>query len=122
MARLPVGKDDDARAKLTQNAHDGDAILKRVCDCAVGQVERLAPAHSENARGFFGLAGAFGRGAAGSGFALCQIEDGGAQTARRHAQQRSPAGLFHVVAMGGDSQDVGAEIVRPSVSGIGISQ
>ena len=110
MARLPVGKNDDAGAKLAQDAHDGDAIFKRVCDCAIREVERLTPANAENARGFLGLAGAVVGGAASSGFALSQIENGGAQAARSHAQQGSPAGLFHVVAMCGDGQDVGLEI------------
>ena len=118
MARLPVGKNDDAGAQLAQDAHDGDAILKRVFDRAVGQVERLAPAHAENARGFFGLAGALFGGAAGSGFALGQIENRGAQAARRHAQQRSAAGLFHVVAMRGDGQNIGSGN-RSASAGIG---
>ena len=86
---------------------DFDAIFERVCNGAVGQVERLAPAHAENARGFFGFARTFFGGAAGSGFALGQIENGGAQAARGHAQQGAAAGLLHVVAMSGDGQHIG---------------
>jgi hypothetical protein len=50
------------------------------------------------------LPGALFGAAAGSGLALGQVENGGAQAARRHAQQRSAAGLFHIVAVGGDGQ------------------
>ena len=110
MASLPVGKNDDARAKPAEDADHGDAILKRVLNGAVGQGERLPPSHAQNARGFFGLAGALLGRAAGSGFALGEIENGSAQAARRHAQQCAAAGLLHVVAMRGDSQDVGAEV------------
>ena len=120
MARLPVRKDDDAGTELAQNAHDGDAIFKRIFDSAVREVERLPPANAENARGFFGFAGAIFRGAARAGFALSQIENRRAQAARSHAQQRSSAGLFHVVAMRGDGKDVGAEV--DCLCGHGISR
>ena len=75
-----------------------------------GSVERLTPADAEDACGFFGFAGAVFGGSSGSGFALSQIENGGTEAARGHAQQRAAAGLLHIVAMGGDGQNVGAEI------------
>ena len=110
MARLPVGQNDDARAEQAEDADDGDAVFEGVFDGAVGQVERLAPADAEDAGGFIGFARALVGGAAGSGFALGQIENGGAQAARRHAQQGSAAGLFHVVAVSGNGQNIGAEV------------
>src|ERR1039458_7778461 len=69
MARMPVRKDNDARAELTQNAHDGDAVFKIVGNGAVGQIECITPADSQDAGGFFGFAGALVRSAAPSGFA-----------------------------------------------------
>ena len=110
MASLPVGKNHHAGTKQAEHASHGNAIFKRVLDGAIGHGERLPPANAQNACGFFGFAGALLRGAAGSGFALGQIEDRGTQAARRHAQQRAATSLLHVVAMCGDSQDVGAEV------------
>jgi hypothetical protein len=115
VACLPVRKDDDARTKATENTHDSDAILKGVGECAVREIERLTPADSENTGGFVRLAGAIGCGAARAGFALGQIENCRAQTARSHAQEGSSAGLFHVVAMGGDGEDVSSEFECLSV-------
>jgi len=109
MARLAVGKNNDAGAQLSQHAHDFQAIFKGVGDGAVGQVERLTPANAEQSRGLVGFAGAIFGGAAGSGFTLGEIENGGAQTARRHAQEGAAAGLLHIVAVGGYSENVGLE-------------
>jgi hypothetical protein len=94
---------------LAENARDCDAILKGVGECAVREVECLSPADSEDAGGFLGLAGAIGGCAARAGFALCQIENCRAQSARSHTQQCSSAGLFHVVAMSGNCEDVSSE-------------
>jgi hypothetical protein len=70
----------------------------------------MTPTNSQDARGFLGLAGAIAGGAASAGFALSQIENRRTQAARSHAQQGSPAGLFYVVAMCGDGEDVGLKI------------
>ena len=110
MARLPVGQNDDARPEFAEDADYAQAILESVFDGAVGQGERPAPANAQNARGFFRLAGALFRRAASASLALGQIENRSAQTARRHAQQRSAATLLHVVAMRGDGQNVGAKV------------
>jgi hypothetical protein len=107
---LPIGKDDDAGAKLAQDAHDGESILKCVGNCAISEVERLAPANAEDAGGFIGFTSAIGNTATSASFALRQIENRRAQTTRSHAQQRSSAGLFYVVAMRGDGEDVGLKI------------
>ena len=107
VARLPVGQNDDAGAEQAQDAHDFEAVFQGVFDRAVGQVESLPPAGAQQARGLRGFAGALFGAAAGSGLALGQVENGGAQAARGHAQQGSAAGLFHVVAVRGDGQNVG---------------
>ncbi len=110
VARLPVRKYDDAGTKPAKDAHDGDAIFKRVGYGAISEVERVTPANAEDAGGFFGFTGAIVNTAASAGFALSQIENRGAQATRSHAQQGSAAGLFYVVAMRGDGEDVGFEI------------
>ncbi len=45
-------------------------------------------------------------GAAGAGLALGQVEDASAPAAGVHGEERATAGLFDVVAVGGDSEDV----------------
>ena len=45
-------------------------------------------------------------GAARSHFALRQVEDAGAISALGHLEQSSGAGLFHVVTMGGQGENV----------------
>jgi hypothetical protein len=110
MAGLPIGKDDDAGAEEAQDARDFDSILEGVLDGAIGEFEGLAPSDAEKFCGFGGFGGAFVRCAAGTGLALGEIEDGGAQTARCHAQKGSATGLFDVVAVGGDGEDVSSGI------------
>ena len=90
VACLPVGQDDDAGAQTAQDGGDFDAVLEACFRGAVGKVERLAPGDAEEARGFFGFAGAVVGGAAGAGFALGEIEDGGAQAAGGHARSVPP--------------------------------
>ncbi len=81
VARLPVGQNDHAGTKEPQYTHNLEAIFERIFDRSVGQIERLPPANAQEASGFGGFAGAFFRVAAGSGLALGQIENGGAQAA-----------------------------------------
>ena len=106
MPCLPIGQNDHAGTQEAQHAHNFEAVFQGVFDRAVGQVERLPPAHAQQARSFGGFVGALFRVAAGSGLALCQIQNGSAQAARGHAQQGSPAGLFHIVAMSGYGQNI----------------
>ncbi len=103
---LPVGQDHHAGAQLTQHADDLQAVLPGVFHATVGQIERLTPAHFEDARSGVGLGGALRGRAAGAGFALRQVEDPGFQPERAHFEQRAAAGLLHIVTMGGDGEDV----------------
>ena len=106
VAALPVGKDDDARTQAAKNGGDLEAVLAGVLDVAVGEIERLAMADAEDARGLGGLAGAIFGGAAGAGLALREVEDAGAPAERLLDEQRAAAGLLDVVAMCGDGEDV----------------
>ena len=110
MARLPVGKNNDPRTELTQNTHNRNAIFKIVGDGSVRQIQRMTPADSQDAGGFISLTGALISGAARAGFALSQIENRRAQATRSHAQEGSSAGLFHIVAMSSDGENVGSEV------------
>ena len=106
MACLPIGQNHHAGPQLAQNAGDLDAIFERVLNRAVGQVERLPPGNTQNARSVSGFAGAVLCAAARAGLALGQVENGRAQAAGGHTQQGSSARLFHIVAMGSDGEHV----------------
>jgi hypothetical protein len=113
MARLPIGKDHNARAQLAQDTRDLDAVFECVFDCAVGQVERFTPAHAEEMRCFSGLASAFRGCAARSRFTLGEVENSGAQAARCHPQEGAATCLLHVVAVSGNRQHIdGVQIGR----------
>jgi hypothetical protein len=102
MTALPVGKDDDAG---TQAAEDGgylEAVFEGVLDVAVGEIEGFAVGYVEDAGGGVGFGFAVGSGASRAGFALGEIEDAGAPAAGLHGEEGTAAGLFDVVAVGGD--------------------
>ena len=65
-----------------------------------------------------GFAGAVFGGAAGSGFAPGEVEDGGAQATRGHTQEGSAAGLFHIVTVRGNGQHVARGCGR-HIAGVG---
>ena len=106
VAGLPVGENDYAGAEKAENADDLETVGEGILDSAIWQVERLTPGDAENAGSFGGFTGAVICSASGSRFPLGEVEDGGAEVARGHAQQGSSAGLFHVVAMCGDGEYV----------------
>ena len=74
MATLPVGKDDDTRTQAAQSRGQLETILVGVLNVAVGQVKGFAMRDAEDASGFCSFGGALGCGAAGSGFALGEID------------------------------------------------
>src|SRR5664279_3466199 len=106
MAALPVGQDDHARTLLANDAGNLDAVGVVVLDPAIGDVERLAPRHLQDASRINCFAGARFSGAARSQLALRKVEDAGARALRRHLQQRATAGLLHVVAVSGNGEHV----------------
>src|SRR5208337_3959542 len=106
MSRLPIGKNQHARAQFANDARDLDAIFEGVLDAAVGNVERVPPTDFEDARRLLGLAGALLDGAARAHLALREVENGSAAPALSHLEQRAAAGLLDVVAVGGNGKDV----------------
>ena len=103
---LPEGKDDDAGTETAQDGGDFEAVFQGVLHVAVGQVEGFAMADAEDAGGFGGLGGSFLGRAAGAPFALREVEDTGAPAEGLLDEEGAAAGLFHVVTMGGDGEDV----------------
>ena len=106
VSALPIGQKDHAWPQSPQNRGNFQAIGKRVLDCAVGQIECFAVCDPEHAGGCFGFPGALLRRASGPGFTLGQVKDCGLCAQRALHQQRAPASLFHVVAVGGDGENV----------------
>ena len=60
----------------------------------------------EDAGGSRGLCGTVCGGAARAGFALGEVEDTGTPTVGVHGQKRATAGLLHVVAVGGNGENI----------------
>ena len=60
----------------------------------------------EDAGGGVGFGFAIGCGASRAGLALGEIEDAGAPASGVHGEESAAAGLFYVVAVRGDCQDV----------------
>src|ERR1019366_5674202 len=106
MPRLPIGKNQHARAQLTNGARDLNPIAKGVLDTAVRNIERSPPTDFQDARRLVGLTRPVFNAAARAHLALREVKDGSAVAALRHLEQRAAASLFDVVAMGGDGQDV----------------
>jgi hypothetical protein len=106
MSSLPVGQNNYPRPLLADHPRDFQPILKGVLDTSIRDVKRLPPRNAKYLRSLFSLSRAVFRSAARAHFSLCQIEDAGAATSLRHPQQRTPASLLNVVAVGRDSQNI----------------
>lgn len=106
VAALPVGEDDDARAKTAKDGGELEAIIEGVLDVAVGKVEGFAVSDVEDAGGGVGFGFAISSGATGAGFSLGEVEDSGAPAAGVHCEESASAGLLDVVAVGGYGEDV----------------
>ena len=106
MASLPVGKNQHARPLLAEDADNLQAILPGIFDASVGNIEGVTPGDFQDARRIGGLASAVFGGAARSHFTLREVEDAGAVSSLGHFEQSSAAGLFYVVAMCGQGENV----------------
>src|SRR5271169_3824397 len=106
VASLPIRKDHHSRPLLADYTRHFQPVLPRVLDPAVGDIESLPPGDAQYSRrlGRF-LRAVFG-GASRSHFSLREIEDAGALAPLRHFQQRAATGLFDVVAVGGEGENV----------------
>ena len=99
MPALPIRQNHDAGTRLADDARHFQPILPGVFDSTVWNIKRPAPPRAENSCRVRGLAGAIFSAAARAHFTLRQVENAGALPALRHLQQRSAAGLLHVVTV-----------------------
>ena len=106
VAALPVGKNDHAWTKAAEDCGDFEAVGQGIFDVAVWKVEGLTVGDVEDAGGGVCLGFAVGCCAASAGFALSEIEDAGAPPARVHGEEGSATGLFYIIAVGSDGEDV----------------
>src|SRR5580698_10222768 len=96
-------------ASPADHARDFEPVLPSVFDTAVGKIVRSPPGDTENVCRVGSFARAIFGGAARSHFTLRQVKDAGALPALRHLRERAAAGLFYIVAVGGDGQNVEVE-------------
>src|SRR5882762_11913511 len=106
MASFPVRQDQDPRASFSDYVRDFQPVLPGVLYAAVGNVERSAPGDPENPICGFSLSRSVFSRAARTHLTLGQVEDAGALAALRYLQQRAAAGLFDVITVGSDCQNV----------------
>ena len=106
MPPLPVRKEDNAGASLADHSRNLQPVFPRVLDAAIGNIERLPPAHAQDFCRVFGFARAAFCAAASSHFALREIENAGAMALPGRFEQCAAAGLFYVVAVGGYGKNV----------------
>src|ERR1022692_1198817 len=103
---LPVRKNQNARALLAENIRDLEAILPRIFDATVRNIECFAPEHLQDTCCVGSFTGAVFHCAARSHFSAGQIEDAGFVSPLSHLEQGSAAGLFYVIAVGGKGENV----------------
>src|SRR3984957_667809 len=106
MPAFPVGKDHDSRSRLANHARDLQAVLPGVLNPPIRNVERAPPEDAKDLCCIVGFASAIFGGAARAEFALGQVKNPCALPALRRFEQCAAAGLFYVVAVGGDSQNI----------------
>src|SRR5579862_4943535 len=102
MAPLPVGKNQHSWTLLTDYASDFHAVLPRVLHPPVGNVEGMPPSDAKDLRRIGSLASAIFRSAARAHLPLSKIKNAGAMAELCHLKQCAAAGLFDIVAMGGE--------------------
>ena len=106
MPSFPVGKYYNSRPPLPEHARDLQSVLPRVFHSPIGDIESLPPRDAEYFRRIRGFAGTILGAASCSHFPLGEIEDSRAIAPLRHFEQRAPAGLLDVVAVGREGQNV----------------
>ena len=106
MPTLPIGQNHDPGSRASNHARDFQSIDPSVFDSSVGDIESLSPLRAEKPRSFAGFAFTVFGGSSCSHFAAGEVENSCAPALLRHLQQGAATGLFHIVAVRGDCQDV----------------
>ena len=106
MPPLPVRQDKNFRPLLANHARHLQAIFPGILHPSIRDIERSTPRDFQDPRRFFRFASPiFGR-ASRAHFPLCQIEDAGAISAVGHFEEGAAAGLFHIIAVRGESKNI----------------
>src|ERR1039458_8813789 len=106
MASLPVGKNQHPRPLLAKYTDDLQTILPGIFDAAVGNIERVAPGNFQDARCLCRFARAIFNVATRPHLTLREVEDAGAVSARGHLEQSTGAGLFYIIAVRGEGENI----------------
>src|ERR1035437_3136524 len=106
MTALPVGKNQHPRTLFTDYAGDLQTILPGIFDAAVGNIESMAPGNFQDALGLVRFARAVFNVAARPHFALREVQDASAVFALGHLEQSSAAGLFYIIAVRGEGENI----------------
>src|SRR5438105_10175189 len=106
MTSLPVGENDDARPHTPDHARNFQAIDPRVLDTSIRDLKCSPPFHAQEPRSFIGFTLAISGRAARAHLALGEVENSRTLTLLGHLQQRTAAGLFHIVTVSSNSEDI----------------
>src|SRR5579863_1713804 len=106
MASLPIGKNNYARARLTDHAGNFKPVLPGIFDASVRNIERTPPASPQNLRCIRSFARAVFCSATRAHLALREIENARSLAPLGRLQQRSAAGLFDVVTVSRHGENI----------------
>src|SRR4051794_24147400 len=106
MPPLPIGQNHDAWARLPNHRSNLQPVIPGVLDATVRNVQRPPPADAKNVCGIISLAFPIFSAAPRTHFAAREIKDACPLPAFRSLEQRAAAGLLHIVAVRGNSEDI----------------
>jgi hypothetical protein len=82
------------------------AVFPRILHPSVRQIQGTPPGHLQDARCLFRLTRTIRSRAPGTHFTAGEIQNTGTTAALGHFEQGAAAGLFHIVPMGGNGQNI----------------
>src|SRR5579859_7439931 len=106
MPALPIRKNNHSRALLAYDSRNLQSILPRIFHPAIGNIECLPKADLQDSSSFVCLASPVLGCATSAHISLREVQDSGAVALLRHLEQSAAAGLFYVVAMGGNGKNI----------------
>jgi len=106
MPPLPIGKDHHPGPLLANYPHNFQSVFPGILDSPVRDVQSLPPGDVQNLCRFSRLARAIFCAPSRSHLALGQIQDSCPVSALGHLEQCAATGLFYVVAVSGQGEDV----------------
>src|ERR1043166_495235 len=106
MPALPVRQDHHPRALLANRARNLEPIFPGIFDASIWDIERLPPAHLQNARRGFCFLLPLTLGSARPHFAAREIKNAGRVAQLRHLEESSAARLLNIIAVCSNGQNV----------------